>query len=47
MSKSNRNINDSVVFRANIVEKLDSIIKNEKISINVEKGIYNYSIKNS
>mgnify|MGYP001455139759 FL=1 len=32
-------------FRKNITNKLNSLMKNKKISINIEKGIYNYSIK--
>jgi len=32
-------------FRKNIVSKLDEILKQEKKSINVEKGVYNYSLK--
>ena len=34
-------------FRNNICEKLNKTIKNEKISLNVEKGIFNYSIKHA
>jgi len=32
-------------FRASIVKVLQTLINNEKISINVEKGIFNYSIR--
>ena len=32
-------------FRVNIVKKLNIIIKDEKISTNLEKGIYNWSIQ--
>lgn len=45
MSKSIRIISDPVKFRSTIIEKLNLIIKNEKISKNLEKGIYNYSIQ--
>jgi transcription elongation factor S-II len=32
-------------FRKNIVEKIKTILIDEKISINLEKGIFNYAIK--
>ena len=32
-------------FRTNIANKLNKIIKNKKMSTNLEKGIFNYSIK--
>jgi transcription elongation factor S-II len=32
-------------FRKNIVSKLDEILKQEKKSINVEKGVFNYALK--
>ena len=44
MSKFNRKINDPENFRANVVANLNSIIQNQKISENLEKGIYNYSL---
>ena len=31
-------------FRENLRSKIKKIIKNEKIAINLEKGIYNYAI---
>ena len=31
-------------FRANIKNKIDEILKNEKHSLNLEKGIFNYSL---
>lgn len=37
------NLNDE--FRMKSVHKLKGIIKNEKISRNIEKGIYNYTIE--
>ncbi len=45
MSKFNRMVNDPEDFRQNIVNKLDNIIKDKNISENLEKGIYNYTIK--
>jgi DNA-directed RNA polymerase subunit M/transcription elongation factor TFIIS len=33
------------VFRANIRKKLDVILKNENNALNLEKGIFNYSLK--
>lgn len=44
MSKYNRKIDDPENFRANVVTNLNSIIQNQKISENLEKGIYNYSL---
>jgi len=44
MSKFYRKINDPEAFRANVVIKLNNIINNTKISKNLEKGIYNYSL---
>jgi DNA-directed RNA polymerase subunit M/transcription elongation factor TFIIS len=40
-----RKIENHVVFRTNIVKKLNSVFDNEKHSSNLEKGIYNYSLK--
>ena len=45
MSKYRRIIEDPEEFRTNVVSKLDNIIKNNKISTNLEKGIFNYSLK--
>ena len=44
MSKFARKVNDPESFRENVVKKLETIIKNEKISSNLEKGIYNYAL---
>jgi len=44
MSKFNRKISDPEIFRANVVKELYKIIQNQKISENLEKGIYNYSL---
>jgi transcription elongation factor S-II len=38
-------INDPDIFRKNICSYLNSYIENDKISKNVEKSIYNYSLK--
>ena len=38
-------IENSEVFRVNIRNKIDEILKNEKNSSNLEKGIFNYSLK--
>jgi DNA-directed RNA polymerase subunit M/transcription elongation factor TFIIS len=32
-------------FRANIIKKIDAKLNNEKASINLEKGIFNYTLK--
>lgn len=45
MSKFVREIDDSEKFRNYILVTLNNIIKNNTISKNLEKGIYNYSIK--
>ena len=39
-----RKIQNPNEFRTNICIKLNDIIKNEKISENMEKGIFNYAI---
>lgn len=38
-------IQNPEIFRANIVTKLNNLIKNKKITQNLEKGIYNYTIQ--
>ena len=38
-------VEEPSTFRANLVKNLNKIIKNEKIASNVEKGIFNYTIK--
>jgi transcription elongation factor S-II len=45
MSKFNRKINDPNCFRDNVVTKLNSIVNNKSICENLEKGIYNYTLK--
>jgi len=42
---SHYKIDDSELFRGNIRKKLDDILHNEKHSSNLEKGIYNYALK--
>ena len=37
-------VNDPETFRSKIIENLNAIIKNEKISINVEKSVFNSSL---
>lgn len=32
-------------FRANVRKQIDKILKNEKASLNLEKGIFNYALK--
>lgn len=38
-------ISNSTVFRTNIQEKMLDILGEEKLTINLEKGIFNYAIK--
>jgi transcription elongation factor S-II len=38
-------VNNPDLFRANIRTKLDVYLKNEKNSLNLEKGIFNYTLK--
>ena len=40
-----RTIENPDNFRANIRKKIDKILNNEKASLNLEKGIYNYALK--
>lgn len=40
-----RKIENHILFRENIVKKLNSLLQNDKHSMNLEKGIYNYSLK--
>jgi len=40
-----RTIANSDSFRANIRKKIDERLKNEKASLNLEKGIFNYALK--
>lgn len=40
-----RKIENPTQFRTNIVTKINNILKNEKNSINLEKGIFNFSLK--
>jgi transcription elongation factor S-II len=45
MSKFNRVVNNSEEFRKQIINKLNNIIEDKNISENLEKGIYNHTIK--
>tara|TARA_Y100000591_G_scaffold238514_1_gene209196 strand:- start:858 stop:1379 length:522 start_codon:yes stop_codon:yes gene_type:complete len=45
MSLYNRKLQNPEEFRNNIVEKLNNILNNKAYSNNLEKGIYNYSLK--
>ena len=40
-----RKVENPDTFRANIRKKLDAILENEKNSLNLEKGIFNYALK--
>jgi transcription elongation factor S-II len=40
-----RTIGNSDTFRANIRQKIDKKLNNQKASINLEKGIFNYTLK--
>ena len=44
MSQTMRKIENPEKFRSNIRSKLDEILKNEKNSINLEKGIFNFAL---
>jgi len=47
INMSSRKIENPDLFRSNIRKKLDEILKNEKNSLNLEKGIFNYTLKES
>ncbi len=40
-----RKIENPALFRSNIVKKIDHILANEKHSSNLEKGIFNFALK--
>ena len=42
-----RKIDNPIVFRSNIKKKLNELLKDEKNSSNMEKGIFNYCLKES
>jgi len=44
MSKYSRTISDPDKFRQCVIAKINDSINNEKISTNLEKGIYNYTL---
>jgi transcription elongation factor S-II len=45
MSFNIKSIKEPETFRKNVIDKLNSIIHNDKKCINIEKSIYNYTIK--
>ena len=47
MSMYKRIVTDDILFRNNIINKLNEYINDKKISLNLEKGIFNYSIEKS
>lgn len=47
MSRYNRILKDPEIFRKNIVNNFKVVTEDEKISINLEKGIFNYTIQTS
>jgi len=42
-----RRVDNPDTFRTNIQNRLQEIIKNEKITVNLEKGIFNFAIKSA
>jgi transcription elongation factor S-II len=40
-------IENPETFRSNIISKIDEIIKDEKISRNIERGVFNFTLKES
>ena len=40
-------INEPEVFRSNVKNKINDILENDSISLNLEKGIFNFSINKS
>lgn len=40
-----REISNPTEFRANISQKLNKIVEDEVLSINIERGVFNYSLK--
>ena len=45
ITNETRKINDPAKFRQNVCKKFVLLIENEKNSINLEKGVYNYALK--
>ena len=41
----NRKINNPEVFRNNIIGNVNNIIGNEKMALNLERGVYNYCLE--
>jgi transcription elongation factor S-II len=42
-----QSIHEPDTFRSNLVQKLQVILENEKLAINVEKSVFNYAIQES
>ena len=42
-----RKIENPQEFRNNVIIKLKDILKNDKLASNLEKGIFNYSLKHA
>jgi len=42
-----RNIDNPTEFRNNITNKLNAIINDDTLCVNVERGVFNYSLKES
>ena len=40
-----RKVDNPEIFRKNVVQSLDTLINNQSFCLNLEKGIYNYSLK--
>ena len=40
-----RTISNSSTFRKNIVSSLSKLIQDDAIAVNLEKGVFNYSLK--
>jgi transcription elongation factor S-II len=40
-----KKIDQPELFRANVCKKIDALLKNEKNALNLEKGIFNYALK--
>ena len=40
-----REINNPIEFRKNISQKIHAIVEDEVLSINIERGVFNYSLK--
>ena len=47
MSLYNRKLSDPDIFRNNIGKRFGMILSNQKLGINLEKGIYNYCLESA